>query len=407
MDKGSVVKISYRELIDLSEDNLPSLTESLSKAFGSSESSLGILAVSDVPGFASLRRRLLPLSRRLAELPTDCLESVTNESAGYQVGWSHGKEKVEGNKFDIMKGSFYANPITDNLLESIKERRRFSANSTSFEEVEPVSEEELEQVAKANPAFFAPNVWPVDSLPELEPAIKEMGQLIHSVGRKVAKLCDAYVSMKCPSFKTGKLESLLTTSLCCKARLLHYFPAKLEENQEKESILGNENTEDDLEFSDWCGWHNDHGSLTGLVPAMYIDVSGTEIKCPCDKAGLYIKSRGGDLVQVLIPDDCLAFQVGETMQIHTGGVLQATPHAVHGCHPKSGKEEGITREAFAVFMEPEYHGDMCIPKERSILDAQSPNAAKNLPRTVKTLKSRWRPGMNFGQFSDATFAAFH
>jgi hypothetical protein len=58
------------------------------------------------------------------------------------------------------------------------------------------NEEELRQLANANPAFFAPNVWPTKSLPELENSLKEMGQLIHRVGVYLAKCCDSYVAAR-------------------------------------------------------------------------------------------------------------------------------------------------------------------------------------------------------------------
>ena len=112
-------------------------------------------------------------------------------------------------------------------------------------------------------------------------------------------------------------------------------------------------TDNDTEFSDWCGWHNDHCSLTGLVPAMYLDSSGNEISCPDSNAGLYIKSRRGELIHVKIPHNAIAFQVGETTQIHTGGILQATPHAVKGFDRQKSECKGVSRESFAVFMEPE------------------------------------------------------
>ena len=86
---------------------------------------------------------------------------------------------------------------------------------------------------------------------------------------------------------------------------------------------------------------------------MYINADGNEIECPDPSAGLYIKSRKGKLVHVKVPTDCLAFQIGETSEIHTGGLLQATPHAVRGCNPKNTNCLGVSREAFAVFMEPE------------------------------------------------------
>jgi hypothetical protein len=48
-----------------------------------------------------------------------------------------------------------------------------------------------------------------------------------------------------------------------------------------------------------------------------------------------------------------SIQYVETSQIHSGGILQATPHAVRGCDPRKKDCQGISREAFAVFMEPE------------------------------------------------------
>jgi hypothetical protein len=65
----------------------------------------------------------------------------------------------------------------------------------------------------------------------------------------------------------------------------------------------------------------------------------------------------------------------------------------------------VTRESFAVFMEPEYHGALDLPEGKSVSDVQ--DASIVLPRSVKTLASRWKPGMNFGEFSEATFKAFY
>lgn len=171
------------------------------------------------------------------------------------------------------------------------------------------------------------------------------------------------LSFQCPEYKPHKLEDILRHSKCCKARLLHYFPM--------DSSSSSNTKNDDTNFSNWCGWHNDHGSITGLFPALYIE-NGRIVECPDQQSGLYIKSRSGALVHAMLPPKSLAFQVGETMQIHTGGLLQATPHgensiyvtnsdhiiliiclllyskAVRGCASKN-----VTRETFAVFMEPE------------------------------------------------------
>lgn len=144
----------------------------------------------------------------------------------------------------------------------------------------------------------------------------------------------------------------------------------------------------------------EQGSLTGLIPAMYLDADGNQVRCEDEKSGLYVQARNGQICHVSLPDDAIGFQIGETSQIHSGGVLQATPHAVRG-----SSIPNITRQAFAVFMEPEYHGTMNLPIDRTVEDVQ--DASIKLPSSVKTLCSRWKPGMNFGEFSEATFSAFY
>ena len=54
-----------------------------------------------------------------------------------------------------------------------------------------------------------------------------------------------------------------------------------------------------------------------------------------------------------------------------------------------------------------YGGDMIIPDGKCIEDAQNRDAEQHLPRTVRNLRSRWSPGMNFGEFSQKTFEAFY
>ena len=219
-----------------------------------------------------------------------------------------------------------------------------------------------------------------------------------------------FAHFQCPGYNPNTLENILLHSKCCKARLLHYFATDNTSDTSSNNIISDNkienddnNASNDTQFSNWCGWHNDHGSLTGLVPAIYHDEQGNIVSSPDENAGLYIKSRNGELVgPVKIPENALAFQVGETMQVHTGGFLHATPHAVRGC-----QTDGISRSTFAVFMEPEYHSSMSLPTGCTVEDVQCEEAEKALPKTVRTLKSRWKLGMNFGEFSDATFAAFH
>ena len=136
-------------------------------------------------------------------------------------------------------------------------------------------------------------VRPTDDLPELEDAFKVLGQMIVSVAILVAKQCDEYVHSICPSYESDKLQSIIIESRCCKARLLHYYSneslLKSVDINDKENepvddfdrdlprtMTDSKNsysTADD-EFSSWCGWHNDHGSITGLTSALLINQRG-------------------------------------------------------------------------------------------------------------------------------------
>ena len=79
-----------------------------------------------------------------------------------------------------------------------------------------------------------------------------------------------------------------------------------------------------------------------------------QVATKVEKAGLYVRTRKGAVLQVKLPPGCLAYQIGETSQIHTGGLLQATPHAVKGT-------SGASRQTYAQFMQPEIDGLMTVP----------------------------------------------
>jgi len=353
------VTIDYNDLLN----NDSNLLEKIAEAYG--YDGLGILTVANVPNLNESRMKLLPLARKFADLNDDIKNKYVHKESHYSFGWSHGQEKLQG-KPDLSKGSYYANPQYDRPIDD-------------------------DEVIKAHEAFVHPNIWPKDDLPELEYAFKELGQLIVSVGTLVAKQCDAYVKSQCSTYKEMKLTEIIETSKCCKARLLHYFPQNGED-------INNE----DSSFSSWCGWHNDHGSITGLVSAIYMNKNGDIVNNTDSEAGLYIRSRKSELVKVSIPPDHIAFQIGETAQVHSGGILQATPHAVRG-----SKVPDISRETFAVFMEPMWMEPMNTPDGIAADAAQSQSAAANLPKGVPPLTSRWELSQTFGDFTKKTLDSYY
>lgn len=56
----------------------------------------------------------------------------------------------------------------------------------------------------------------------------------------------------------------------------------------------------------------------------------------------------------------LAFQLGESTQIHSGGFLEATPHCVVRSEELAGKKIG--RNTFALFLEPDPLEKMEVPQ---------------------------------------------
>ncbi|CAM8928622.1 unnamed protein product [Rhodiola kirilowii] len=310
------VTISFAELKDMDAD----LSAKIEEGFG--PGGLGILSITEVPGYSSLRRNLLKLSPRLAKLPEEVKEELQDPSSRYNFGWSHGKEQLESGKPDLLKGSFYANPIHD----------------------VPTTDESL---IKRYPSYCGSNIWPVNALPELETAFKTLGKLILDVGLLLAYHCDRYVSSGLMSSENQGLENILNRSRCHKGRLLYYFPS-----QERE--------EDEDSMSSWCGWHTDHGSLTGLTSGMFTR-DNIEVPCPDAAAGLYIKTRAGQIVRVVYGEDDIAYQIGETTEILSSGYLCATPHCVRA--PKGEKALGLERSTFALFMQPDWDEKLYFPAQ--------------------------------------------
>ncbi|VUC29255.1 unnamed protein product [Clonostachys rosea] len=314
--------------------------ETLVEAFG--PNSLGILVVKDVPSeFAGLRHQALSYASYLGNLPEEELVKIENAAAKYLTGWSLGKEQLKEGQVDTFKGSFYANCAfyTDPSLDCAKPTPEF--NQENF------------------PEYVSPNVWPGDAiLPGFKPSVEKLCRLMIDVAVLVARACDRYGEREIDGYIKGYLEHVVGTSNTTKARLLHYYPqAKLPEDGE-----GNED--------DWCATHLDHGCLTALTSAMFVNeeetssrvpegaAAGTTLPAlkeldasPDPKAGLYIKSRTGETVQVKIPRDAIAFQTGETLERITKGKFKAVPHFVRGVSPavSNGK---IARNTLAVFTQP-------------------------------------------------------
>lgn len=218
------------------------------------------------------------------------------------------------------------------------------------------------------PEYLSPNIWPDEStLPGFKPAVTSLCGLIIDVAVLVAKACDRFAEKEIQGYPKGYLEHVVSTSNTTKARLLHYYP-------QKEDPAAGDGDEDD-----WCATHLDHGCLTGLTSAMFIDEHANPATIPPipyetsaslpplpelptspdPSAGLYIKSRTGETVQVKIPRDCIAFQTGEALERITAGRFKAVPHFVRGVRPGVGGGK-VARNTLAVFTQPNLGEDVDI-----------------------------------------------
>ncbi|KAK1635944.1 hypothetical protein BDP81DRAFT_428750 [Colletotrichum phormii] len=327
-------------LNDLKEGNIP--FETLKEAFG--PDTLGILVVKDVPPeFTHLRHQTLSYASYLGNLPEEELVKLENEKAKYLTGWSLGKETLKNGQIDTFKGSYYANCAfyVDATLDCAKPTAEFNQNNF--------------------PEYLSPNIWPSqDVLPGFKPSVENLCRIIIDTAVLVARACDRFAESEIPGYSKGYLEHVVSTSNTTKARLLHYYPQK----KEAPAKIG---AADD----DWCSRHKDHGCLTGLTSAMFIDEKETSTAVPeatnntsaslpplaeleaspDPSAGLYIESRSGETVQVKIPRDCIAFQTGEALERITGGKFKAVPHFVRGV--RAAVSDGrVARNTLAVFTQP-------------------------------------------------------
>eukprot|EP01133_Synstelium_polycarpum_P006576 gene6576-7632_t len=346
--KDGVVILNYEDLVAKKD-----MGQSIETAFG--YHGIGLLVVKGIPRISELRENLLNLAPRYSSLPEEIKNKTVHKESNYSFGWSHGKEILKPGLFDEYKGSYYNNPQYDRPFEDEKMVEKF-------------------------PESCHPNIWPVEDFKELRPAFMELGQVMVNVGQMVAQQCDAYASQQVDGYVDGTLTKVIGESLTCKARLLYYFPIN----------------EDDTERSrdSWCGWHCDHSSLTGLCPAMYFNMDGdnvanTDIPCPDNAAGLYARSRDGKEVKVIIPRDCIAYQIGECSQVQTGGLLRATPHAVQAI--KYPESKNVGRGTFAVFMQPNVDVVLNTPPGKESSSAVG----------------QFKPGMTFAEFHRETIENYY
>ena len=292
-DAREVVEIEYETL--LSEKKV-----GLKEAFG--DGGLGILAVTKVPeSIDTKRRELMRMARALAKLPRDVLKKYEHAEFDYLVGWSHGREKFLG-EVDTDKASWYANLYEDAAQQNATLMQKYPAST------------------------YEPR-WPDAYIVNFSTTFRSLARDLYDLSYYILRHCDF-------DLQPPLVDVTHTLSRLHVARLLHYYPKKHD--------------------TEWCGWHNDNSVLTALAPAVYFDEAQNIEVDPPVGAGLVVRPRGqATLVRVVPPaeEPYILFQIGEAAQILSGGRLVATPHSVA---PGDARGRPISRDAFALFVEPNW-----------------------------------------------------
>ena len=378
--EAHLVVIDYEDVVKDPSDS-HSLASLLEEAFG--VGSIGAIAIRNVPGFVQQKQAFLPMAHPLAHLPSSYLEDQLVDAASlYNNGWSHGKEKMgTSGKPDLAKGSFYFNPLTDTPGTS-QDREKY-------------------------PLSYPCNVWPTEKLPDFEPAAKSLGSLLKDVTVLLSKHIDAYAASKVDNYPPNCLYDSMKETEKAKGRLLYYFPLDTHGNVQDGDNDGDGDDTNDAPppstppaVDSWIGWHNDSGFLTALAGDMYVDhATGQALpECPDPRAGLYVVDRQKQVRRVAIPPDCLAIQIGECLQILTGGAVVATPHCVRGA-----AVPGVARISFPCFIDTPPTYPLRMPEGRT-----RQQVLVNESDKVPSLDKRWtHNGMTFGDFLTKTFGMYY
>lgn len=192
------------------------------------------------------------------------------------------------------------------------------------------------------PPIFADNVWPEGDEAFAEDYLA-LGQQLHEAGLGLLQGLSLALDLPPRGFD-ARLEGAAHVF-----RLLRYLP--LAEDQLGKGIL-------------WGEEHTDFNLLTLLPGGRFLDPEGKPCARPDDASGLFLRTRPtpehprGQLVEGRAPAGCIVAQVGQELEILTGGEVLATPHVI-----TAPKAPGYTRISAAHFLHLHPH-QMVFPFEK-------------------------------------------
>ncbi|KAM0877743.1 hypothetical protein ACQ4PT_035304 [Festuca glaucescens] len=371
----------------------------------------GLLAVAGVPRAIDLRRRLLPLARRLALMNHASRTHLLKQFAPPQLIWIFFDRRAL-QKHGV--GSDVPLKKPDRSVSSFAQLlRQHDSGTNKFHSLKSVM---CDTAGSINGRTGCPEVKPAgadgfgehtcdDDIENLGELFKELGLCMMEIGILVARACDIVIG-------GNQLEHSITDFGSAKARLIHYH-SELDNRIIKENSANRRNfvnnaaaavtpVSDHIDMSCyqrpgpgygsrmtredgqavvmsgeekegrdiavqgqssnislvnlWQEWHYDYGLLTVLTAPLFLR-SALGQECPVSEEcslpdghthlQLFNKRR---IFSVRCSQESFIVQIGEAADILSGGKLRSTLHAVS----RPLGLPNISRETFVVFVQPSW-----------------------------------------------------
>lgn len=179
------------------------------------------------------------------------------------------------------------------------------------------------------PEIYADNVWP-DDADDFRDRYLDIGHTLHEIGLQLLRGCARALDLEPFRFEAAVYGGPHVT------RSLRYLPLNAE--QVDADIL-------------WGEEHTDFNLLTLLPGGRFLDQNAKFCPRPDDVSGLYLRTRAtaehpsGQMVRGKPPEGCIVAQVGQQLEILTGGQFLATPHVI-----EAPDTPGFSRVSMAHFI---------------------------------------------------------
>ncbi len=216
------------------------------------------------------------------------------------------------------------------------EKAVLAGGQPDFKECYFATPEEIDPFLQAEyPQIFADNIWPADAQESgFADRYLTIGRQLHQIGLSLLEGTAQALKLPKDTFTRFVQGGAHVT------RALHYLP--LQESQVDTGVR-------------WGEEHTDFNLLT-LLPGGRFYYENGEAYTPKGVSGLYLRARAdeqhpqGRRVKGSAPAGCIVAQVGQQLEILTGGKLLATPHEI-----LPPNEAGVHRSSMAHFIHSHPH----------------------------------------------------